>query len=1077
MLVQYLEDQNSNASIVFGDNKKGKVKGLGKVAITNDLSIENVMLVESLHYNLLSVRQLACFGYDTLFSVDYVKVFRRDNLNVVFVGHVEGDLYVVDFSKEETQLSTCLMAKADVGWLWHRRLAHVGMRNLNKLLKGDHIIGLTNVTFEKDRVCSACIAGKQHGAKHPAKSIISTTRPLELLHMDLFGPSSYNSLGGKKYGLVIVDDYSRYTWVFFLRSKDETQETFITFAKQVQRQRKEDILMIRSDNGSEFKNYTLQDFVEGEGIVHQFSAPYTPQQNGVAERKNRTLIEMARTMLDEYKSPFNFWAEAVNTACHASNRLFLRKVLNKTPYELLTKTKPNIKYFRVFGCKCFVLNKSTRLSKFEPKTIEGIFVGYGSNSYTYRFYNKLSGRIEESINVEFDENNGSREEQVALSDVGDEAPSQAIRSMGVGNLIPVEQRVDDNEEEAISTQAQPTLSPQEDITVQEEPSTPRQAQASPSEDHEEEEGQAQQDEAGAAQPSNQDAPVNPQAQEMDQHLRSRRVRASTISSGISVDKILGSLSKGVSTRRQLASFCKHHAFVANFEPSKIDEAIDDPDWVMAMNEELNNFTRNEVWSLVERPKNTKHNVIGTKWVFKNKQDESGQVVRNKARLVAKGFSQVEGMDFEETFAPVARLEAIRIMLAYASFHNFKLYQMDVKSAFLNGPINEEVYVAQPPGFEDPHHPDHVYKLHKALYGLKQAPRAWYEHLRDFLLKNGFEIGKVDSTLFTKGVKGGLFICQIYVDDIIFGCANKSYNEEFARMMTNRFEMSMMGELKFFLGFQIKQLPGGTFISQAKYTQDMLKKFDMDKAKACKTPMPTSGHLGIGEGEKSVDPKVYRSMIGSLLYLCASRPDIMLSVCMCARFQAAPKECHLLAVKRILRYLVHTPSLGLWYPKGATFDLLGYSDSDWAGDKVDRKSTSGACQLLGRSLVSWASKKQNSISLSTAEAEYIAAASCCAQLLWMKQTLRDYRVVHTKVPLLCDNESAIKIANNPVQHSRTKHIDIRHHFIRDHVARGDIEIAHVSTNHQLADIFTKPLDEARFCELRRELGILDPKNLF
>ena len=1053
--------------------------GLGKVAITNDLSIENVMLVESLHYNLLSVRQLACFGYDTLFSIDCVKVFRRDNLKVAFVGHVEGDLYVVDFSQEKTHLSTCLMAKADVGWLWHRRLAHVGMRNLNKLQKGNHIIGLTDITFEKDRVCSACIAGKQHGAKHPAKSIISTTRPLELLHMDLFGPSSYTSLGGKKYGLVIVDDYSRYTWVFFLRSKDETQETFITFAKQVQRQFKQDILMIRSDNGSEFKNYTVQDFVENEGIVHQFSAPYTPQQNGVAERKNRTLMELARTMLDEYKSPYNFWAEAVNTACHASNRLFLRKILDKTPYELLTKNKPNIKYFRVFGCKCFVLNKSTRLSKFESKTIEGIFVGYGSNSYTYRYYNPLSGRVEESINVEFDENNGSREERVVQSVVGDEAPSQAIRSMGIGELVPVEQGSINEEGEARSTQAQPSTSLEGDHISQDE--LPSQDQViNPQLNEQDKEDVPAQEEnimpsPSQAQDEGQVHSIVPQANE-DLAPRPRRIRASTISSGISVDKILGSLSKGVSTRRQLASFCKHHAFVANFEPTKIDEALEDPDWVMAMNEELNNFSRNKVWSLVERPKQTKHNVIGTKWVFKNKQDESGQVVRNKARLVAKGFSQVEGMDFEETFAPVARLEAIRIMLAYASFHDFKLFQMDVKSAFLNGPINEEVYVAQPPGFEDPHLPNHVYKLHKALYGLKQAPRAWYEHLRDFLLENGFEIGKVDSTLFTKGVKGGLFICQIYVDDIIFGCANQAYNDEFAELMTNRFEMSMMGELKFFLGFQVKQLKGGTFISQAKYTQDMLKKFEMDKAKPSKTPMPTNGHLGLGEEDKNVDPKVYRSMIGSLLYLCASRPDIMLSVCMCARFQAAPKECHLMAVKRILRYLVHTPSLGLWYPKGATFDLIGYSDSDWAGDKVDRKSTSGSCQLLGRSLVSWASKKQNSISLSTAEAEYIAAASCCAQLLWMRQTLRDYRVVHDNVPLLCDNESAIKIANNPVQHSRTKHIDIRHHFIRDHVARGDIEIAHVSTNHQLADIFTKPLDEARFCELRRELGILDPKNL-
>lgn len=476
---------------------------------------------------------------------------------------------------------------------------------------------------------------------------------------------------------------------------------------------------------------------------------------------------------------------------------------------------------------------------------------------------------------------------------------------------------------------------------------------------------------------------------------------------------------------------------------------------------------------MERPR---QNVIGTKWIFRNKQDEAEVVIRNKARLVAQGFTQIEGLDFGETFAPVARLESIRILLAFATNLNFKLYQMDVKSAFLNGPINELVYVEQPPGFKDPKYPNHVYKLHKALYGLKQAPRAWYECLRNFLVKNGFEIGKADSTLFTKRHDNDIFVCQIYVDDIIFGSTNKSFSEEFSRMMTKRFEMSMMGELKFFLGLQIKQLKEGTFICQTKYLKDMLKKFGMKNAKPIHTPMPSNGHLDLNEQGKDVDQKVYRSIIGSLLYLCASRPDIMLSVCMCARFQATPKECHLVAVKRILRYLVHTPNLGFWYPKGARFDLIGYADADYAGCKVDRKSTSGTCQFLGRSLVSWSSKKQNSVALSTAEAEYVSAGSCCAQLLWMKQTLRDYGLNVSKIPLLCDNESTIKIANNPVQHSQTKHIDIRHHFLRDHSTKGDIDIQHVRTDKQLADIFTKPLDETRFCELRSELNILDSRNV-
>src|SRR5688572_28583818 len=582
MFTSYVKNKDSQDSIIFGDGNQGKVKGLGKIAISNEHSISNVFLVESLGYNLLSVSQLCNMGYNCLFTNIDVSVFRRSDGSLAFKGVLDGKLYLVDFAKEEAGLDACLIAKTSMGWLWHRRLAHVGMKNLHKLLKGEHVIGLTNVHFEKDRPCAACQAGKQVGGAHHIKNVMTTSRPLELLHMDLFGPVAYLSIGGSKYGLVIVDDFSRFTWVFFLQDKSETQGTLKRFLKRAQNEFELKVKKIRSDNGSEFKNLQVEEFLEEEGIKHEFFAPYTPQQNGVVERKNRTLIDM----------------------------------------------------------------------------------------------------------------------------------------------------------------------------------------------------------------------------------------------------------------------------------------------------------------------------------------------------------------------------------------------------------------------------------------------------------------------------------------------------------TQKFEMSMMGELNYFLGFQVKQLKDGTFISQTKYTQDLLKWFGMKDAKPAKTPMGTDGHTDLNKGGKSIDQKAYRSMIGSLLYLCASRPDIMLSVCMCARFQSDPRECHLVAVKQILRYLVATPCFGIWYPKGSTFDLIGYSDSDYAGCKVDRKSTSGMCQFLGRSLVSWSSKKQTSIALSTAEAEYVAAGQCCTQLLWMRQTLRVFGYNLSKVPLLCDNESAIRMADNPVEHSRTKHIDIRHHFLRDHQQKGDIEVFYVSTENQLADIFTKPLDEKTFCRLLSELNVLD-----
>jgi hypothetical protein len=302
-------------------------------------------------------------------------------------------------------------------------------------------------------------------------------------------------------------------------------------------------------------------------------------------------------------------------------------------------------------------------------------------------------------------------------------------------------------------------------------------------------------------------------------------------------------------------------------------------------------------------------VIGTKWVFWNKQDQDGIVVRNKARLVAQGYTQVEGLNFRGTYAPVARLEAIRILLAYACAHNIKLYQMDVKSAFLNGYINEQL-----PSFEDEKKPNHVYKLRKALYGLKQAPRAWYERLRDFLFSKGFIMGKVDTTLFTKKIGNDLFVLQIYVDDIIFGSTNQYFCEEFGKTMKNEFEMSMIGELSCFLGLQIKQLKNDTFMSQGKYIKYMLKKFGMEDAKSISTPMGTNGNLDSDASGNMVDQKMYRSMIGSLLYVAASRPNVVFSLCMCARFQSSPRESHLKATKRILRYLKHTQNVGCGIPK-------------------------------------------------------------------------------------------------------------------------------------------------------------------
>nr|GEY45096.1 retrovirus-related Pol polyprotein from transposon TNT 1-94 [Tanacetum cinerariifolium] len=456
-----------------------------------------------------------------------------------------------------------------------------------------------------------------------------------------------------------------------------------------------------------------------------------------------------------------------------------------------------------------------------------------------------------------------------------------------------------------------------------------------------------------------------------------------------LEQVIGNPSQSVRTRRQIESdgeMCMFALTVSHTKPKNIKEAMADSAWIESMQEELYQFDRLEVWELVDRP--LCKNVINIKWLWKNKRDEENTIIRNKSRLVAKGYAQKEGVDFEESFAPVARLEA------------------------------EEVYVNQPDGFVDPYHPDKVYRLKKALYGLKQAPRAWYDELSNFLVSKGYS----------------------------------------------------KGELKFFLGIQIHQSPRCIFINQAKYAQEILKKYGMTSCDNVGTPMATK-HLDADLSGTLIDQTKYHSMVRALMYLTTIRPDIMHATCYCARYQAKPTEKHLTAVKQIFRYLKDTIHMGLWYPKDIGFELTAFSDSDHAGCLDLRKCTSGGIQFLGGDkLVSWSSKKQDCTSMSSTEAEYVSLSACCAQVLWMRAQLTDYGFHFDKIPMYCDSKAAIDISCNPVQHSRTKHIDVKYHFIKEKVEKCIVELLFVRTEYQLADLFTKALPEERFKYLFRRLGM-------
>ncbi|KAJ9544134.1 hypothetical protein OSB04_023841 [Centaurea solstitialis] len=1023
VLTNYREERGP--AVTFGGNGRGQTRGYG--TLTNGVTtFKRVAYVEGLMHNLLSISQLCDKNHKVSFSKKKCKVKNRRK-EVILNGVRHADIYIINMNTYTDNF--CFVSPS----------LHLNFKTLNQLC-------INNLT----------------GASFKSKQISSISSPLQLLHMDLFGPVNVQSIGGKKYTLVIVDEYSRYTWVFFLRAKSDAPEEIILFVRKMERLNNLTVRSIRSDHGTEFKNSTLESFFEQKGISQNFSSVRTPQQNGVGERRNRTLIEAARSMLSEANLATQFWAEAVNTACYTQNRSLIIKRFRRTAYELFRNRKPSIEHLHIFGCVCYILNNKDNLGKFDSKSDDGIFLGYSSISKTYRVFNKRRQTIEETIHVKFDESGPTFPHPNDNTEINQWADSFfQVPEPPIADPSP--QDLPDGFEEDPIPPTDRTTPPLINATPISQITPPEPDQPTNSEDF---------SQTTVSEPSPTNLLPDPSSNEASTSGQVYQPPALRWTKDHPIGQVLGNPSSGVKTRRQAGNVCLYVNFISENEPKEIDDALRDPAWVSAMQEELAEFIRNNVWLLVPRPR--KRTIIGSKWIFRNKLDEIGTIIRNKARLVAQGYRQEEGIDYDETFAPVARLEAIRLFLAFAAHMNFKVYQMDIKNAFLNGKLNEEVYVAQPPGFVDPKFPDHVYKLNKALYGLKQAPRAWYDTLSTFLLSKGFVRGKIDSTLFLKKYPKHILLVQIYVDDIIFGSTNPKLCEKFELLMKSEYKMSMMGELTFFLGLQIKQSEKGIFINQGKYVHEMLKKFDLTSCTPMKTPMAPPLSLDKDSKGKPVDVTLYRGMIGSLLYLTASRPDIMYSTCLCARYQAEPKESHLTAVKRIFRYLKGTPNMGLWYSKDSGFDLTAYSDSDFAGCKIDRKSTTGGCHLLGGKLVSWTSKKQNSVSTSTAEAEYVAAGICCAQVLWLRNQLQDYDIQLSKIPIYCDNTSAIAIANNPVLHSKTKHIEVRYHFIRDHVMNGDIELHFVPTEYQLADLFTKPLDVTRFNMLLSELGMLNPE---
>ncbi|GKA22381.1 putative ribonuclease H-like domain-containing protein [Tanacetum coccineum] len=839
------------------------------------------------------------------------------------------------------------------------RLGHINFKNRNNLVKDNLVRGLPTKYFENDQTCVACLKGKQHRASCKSKVLNPITKPLFMLHMDLFGPTFVSSLMHKKYCLVVTDDYSRFTWVFFLTTKDETSEILKNFIKEIENLVDKKVKIIRCDNGTEFKNKVMDDFCREK--------------------------------------------EAVSTACYVQNRVLVVKPHNKTPYELFRGFKPALSFMRPFGCHVTILNTLDNLGKFDGKSDEGFFVGYSLSSKAFRVYNTRTRRVEENLHIGFLENKPMIEGNGPkwLFDIDSLTQSMNYVPVAAGTITNESAGTQGELNAGTSTQKEEISqdcivmpiwkdasyfdSPSKDVGNGEPKSAADdQKQVEDGPDNENDEKDKSEDDSSPKEVNTAGQHVNTASPEVNTGRFKLNIVDPSVNTASSYDQdspkdmftmgashtleathveffsdedepevdlgnitnsytvpttpntrihkdhpitnVIGDVKSSIQTRRMTKptseqgflsavyeqkthdtlNMCLFACFLSQEEPKRITKALSDPAWVEAMQEELLQF---KLQNVVDLP---------------------------------KGYTQEEGIDYDDVFAPVARIEAIRLFLAYASFMGFMVYQMDVKSAFLYGQIEEEVYVCQPLGFEDPDYPDKVYKVVKALYGLHQAPRAWYETLANYLLGNGFQRGKIDQTLFIKKQKGDILLVQIYVDDIIFGSTNKELCTGFEKLMKDKFQMSSMGELTFFLGLQVQQKEDGIFISQDKYVDEILMKFNYTDVKSASTPVDLEKPLVKDGDANDVDVHLYRSMIGSLMYLTTSRPDIMFAVCACARFQVTPKTSHLTAVKRIFKYLKGKPTLGLWYSRDSPFELVAYTDSDYAGATQDRKSTTGGC---------------------------------------------------------------------------------------------------------------------------------------
>lgn len=1049
IIQNFVEEKPKDVNVANGEKLQTAGRGNVQVCLNNCVrTIGNVYYVPNLSTNLLSVSTLVGKGYKVSFSKSKCVIF--DNDTIVATATLRNGVYQLDTMgrppcKEvvvmsevvdsvnngtESEVLSSADGKATVASqdVWHRRLGHLNSRSMALLKQGM----VTGINYSDNYIpCIACVEGKQNKLPFPKKSHTRATQVLELVHTDLCGPMPTTSFSGAKYFLLFIDDFTRKTFVYFLKSKNEVFEHFKTFKALVQNQTDRKIKVLRSDNGGEYINFKFQAFLKLHGIRHQTTVPHTPQQNGVAERANRTVMEKARCMLQDAGLDNKFWAEAVNTAVYLKNRTPTKAVMGFTPEEKWTNKKVNLAHLHIFGCIAYAMTNIRK--KLDPKAKPYLFVGYCEETKGYRLLEpSCPSNLIISRNVKFFENKFYKKLShddtdytnymfVDITSPQSPSPERAILNS--------------------STASTPCQSPEqsETYTVTE---------------HGESDDRIRRESIITVNDSESDSSSVP-----DDPLDETYVPGDTTMAELSSDEDFASM-MAIQNTSSIGD-----------EPTTVREALssgDSNNWRSAMADEYQSFLDNDCWTLTERPKDQKP--VKCKWVFKRKFGLNGEILKYKARLVAKGCTQQYGIDYEETFSPVVRYSTIRTLLAVAAEYSLNIDHLDVKTAFLNGDLKETVYMEQPEGYVIKGKENQVYKLKKAIYGLKQASKSWYEKINSVLIeKMNFTKHSSEPCIYFQSDEREIIIIALYVDDILlFSSIGSNKKAEIKSQLMKEFEMKDLSPAHQILGMRLIRKKDKITLDQSTYIKNVLERFNMLDCKPANTPMEKGIKFTVGK--ETQDKYNYRNLIGCLMYIAVcTRPDISHAVSVLSQFNDCYTDEHWKAAKRVLRYLKGTINYSLSYQRSG-LEVTSFVDADWAASEIDRKSYTGYVFKLGSSVITWESRKQKTVALSSTEAEYMAMSDACKEALFVRTFLYELLCKNVSVTMYNDSQSAQKLCSNPMYHARTKHIDVRHHFIRGIVNRGTVVLKYLSTDCMTADILTKPLTREKHEKFVKQLGL-------